>query len=100
VTLGIQYSDVFSEGLYSFLTKFLTEVNTTDIEDYAQLLGLLVMVGLIFGTFVQWQQKIPFGFDWFVNMLWFAIGFPILFIIASLVFSLGSKGQKKLQAKA
>jgi hypothetical protein len=73
---------------------------TTDIEDYAQLLGLLTMVGLIFGTFVQFQNNVPFGFTWFVNMLWFAIGFPVLFIIASLVFSLGSKGQKKLLGKA
>jgi len=67
-----------------------------DLEDFAQIVGLLIGVGLIFGTFVQWETATPFGFTWFVNMLWFAIGFPVLFIIAALVFALGSKGQKKL----
>jgi len=69
-----------------------------ELEDFAQIVGLLLAVGLIFGTFVQWQNEVPFGFAWFINMLWFAIGFPVLFIIGALVFALGTKGQKKLKA--
>ena len=71
-----------------------------DLEDFAPIVGLLIAVGLIFGTFAQWQKNVPFGFEWFVNMLWFAIGFPVLIIIALLVFSAGIKGQKKLLGKA
>jgi hypothetical protein len=69
-----------------------------DLEDFAQIVGLLLAIGIIFGTFVQWQNNVPFGFTWFTNMLWFAIGFPVLFIIGSLVYALGTKGQKALTA--
>lgn len=67
-----------------------------DLEDFGPILALLVGVGLIFGTFVQFQSNVLFGFAWFTNMLWFAIGFPVLFIISWLVFAFGIKGHKKL----
>jgi hypothetical protein len=70
-----------------------------DLEDFGPLLGLLTAIGLIFGTYANFATDTSFGFTWFTNLLWFAIGFPVLFIIAMLVFSVGIKGQKKLTAE-
>jgi hypothetical protein len=50
------------------------------------LLGLLLAVGIIFGTFQSFATSTPLGFDWFLNMLWFAIGFPVLFLIGLALF--------------
>ena len=67
-----------------------------DLEDFGPIYALLIAVALIFGTFTVFATTGKFGFDWFLNMLWFVIGFPVLIIIGMLVFSLGIKGQKKL----
>lgn len=67
-----------------------------DLEDFGPILGILTAIGIIFGTFMQFETGEPFGFAWFTNMLWFAIGFPVLAIIGLLVFSFGVKAQKKL----
>jgi hypothetical protein len=67
-----------------------------DLEDFGPIYGLLIAVALIFGTFQEFATGGSFGFAWFLNMLWFVIGFPVLIIIGMLVFSLGIKGQKKL----
>jgi len=42
---------------------------------------ILLMVGIVFGTFQQFAVGGALGFEWFVNMLWFAIGFPVLFVL-------------------
>jgi len=49
-------------------------------------LGLLLAVGIIFGTFQNFATNTPLGFTWFVNLLWFAIGFPVLFLIGFVFF--------------
>ena len=50
------------------------------------IVGLLLAVGIIFGTFAQFAAGIALGFTWFTNLLWFAIGFPVLFLIGYLIF--------------
>jgi hypothetical protein len=69
------------------------------IKAIAPIFALLLAVGIIFGTFMQFSTNTPFGFGWFVNMLWFAIGFPVLLIIGYLVFSLAAKGQEAIEAE-
>jgi hypothetical protein len=49
-------------------------------------LGLLLAVGIIFPTFMAFQAGKTLGFDWFVNELWFVIGFPVLFLIGYVFF--------------
>ncbi len=68
-----------------------------DLKKFSPIFALLLAVGIIFGTFVQFQNNVPFGFAWFVNMLWFVIGFPVLLIIGLLLFSLAVRGQKIIE---
>ncbi|MEM2385421.1 MAG: hypothetical protein QXO67_00410 [Candidatus Bathyarchaeia archaeon] len=56
------------------------------MERFKIIVGVLLAVGIIFGTFAQLASGTPFGFTWFTNMLWFAIGFPVLFCIGYIVF--------------
>ncbi len=60
-----------------------------------QIFALLLGVGIIFGTFEA--MKTGLDFAWFTEMLWFAIGFPVLIIIALLIFSAGIKGEEKIE---
>jgi len=53
------------------------------------------MVGIIFGTFEAFPNGL--GFEWFTQMLWFVIGFPVLVIIAILIFTLGIKGEEQIE---
>lgn len=59
---------------------------------------LLLAVGIIFGSFAQWTLEAApsFGWSWFINMLWFAIGFPVLMLIGYAIFLYGFK---KLEEK-
>ena len=66
------------------------------LERFSALYGLLVAVGLIFGTFTQFQQGLPFDFAWFTNLLFFAIGFPVLILISILVFAIGIRGEEEV----
>lgn len=68
-----------------------------DLKKFSPIFALLLSVGVIFGTFVQFQNNVPFGFAWFVNMLWFVIGFPTLVIIGLLLFSLAGKAQEIIE---
>ena len=68
-----------------------------DLKKFSPIFALLLAVGIIFGTFVQFQNNVPFGFAWFVNMLWFVIGFPTLLTIGLLLFSLAVRGQKIIE---
>jgi len=68
-----------------------------DLKNLKPLFVVLLAVGIIFGTFVNFQSNVPFGFAWFVNMLWFVIGFPTLLIIGSLIFSAAEKAQKVIE---
>jgi hypothetical protein len=72
-----------------------------DLEEFAPIFMLLFAVGIIFGTFVEWQANplTPFGWTWFINMLWFAIGFPVLILIGLLLFAFGIKGYKLMKEK-
>ena len=68
-----------------------------ELKKFSPIFALLLAVGIIFGTFTQFQNNVPFGFAWFVNMLWFVIGFPVLLIIGLLLFSLAVRGQKIIE---
>jgi len=68
-----------------------------ELKKFSPIFALLLAVGIIFGTFVQFQNNVPFDFAWFVNMLWFVIGFPVLLIIGLLLFSLAVRGQKMIE---
>ena len=68
-----------------------------DLKKFSPIFALLLAVGIIFGTFEQFQNNIPFGFAWFYNMLWFVIGFPVLLVIGLLLFSLAVRGQKMIE---
>ena len=57
--------------------------------------AILLMVGIIFGTFEAFPDGL--GFEWFTQMLWFVIGFPVLVIIAILIFTLGIKGEEQIE---
>jgi len=69
------------------------------MERFKTLIGVLIAIGIIFGTFQQWTMEVPFGFTWFINMLWFAIGFPVLFGIGWIVFSLMAGGEKTMRKR-
>ncbi len=69
-----------------------------ELKKLSVIFALLLGVGIIFGTFETMSHTGPkLGFDWFTNMLWFAIGFPVLIIIALLIFSAGIKGEEKIE---
>lgn len=74
------------------------------MEKFRIIVGVLLAIGIIFGTFTQLATGTPFGFQWFANMLWFAIGFPVLFGIGYIIFEAfvlayieASKEAKKLR---
>lgn len=68
-----------------------------ELKNIKTIFALLLMVGIIFGTFEALPDGL--GFDWFVKMLWFVIGFPVLVILAVLIFTAGIKGEEAI-AKA
>ena len=70
-----------------------------ELKDLSPIFLLLAGVGILFGTFVNFQTNTPFGFDWFVNMLWFAVGFPVLLGIVSLLFAALTKGEEAIMKK-
>ena len=70
-----------------------------DLKDLSPIFVLLAGVGILFGTFVNFQTDTPFGFGWFVNMLWFAVGFPVLLGIVTLLFAALIKGEEVIQKK-
>jgi hypothetical protein len=49
-------------------------------------LGLLLAIGIIFSTFTTFESGTPLGWNWFVQNLWFVIGFPVLFLIGYVFF--------------
>lgn len=66
------------------------------LEKFVPLYGLLTAVALIFGTFEHFSKGLPFDIAWFANLLGFAIGFPVLLLIAVLVFAIGLKGEAEI----
>jgi len=70
------------------------------MERFKTIVGILLAVGIIFGSFAQWTaETVSFGWDWFVNTLWFAIGFPVLFGLGWIVFSLLIGGEAEIKKK-
>jgi len=68
------------------------------MERFKTIVGILLAVGIIFGTFAEWTQTtVTFGWAWFAKMLWFAIGFPVLFGLGWIVFSLLIAGEKEAE---
>jgi hypothetical protein len=64
---------------------------------FRTIIGVLLAIGIIFGTFQQLSAGIPFGFAWFTNLLWFAIGFPALFALGWIVFELFVLGESEVK---
>lgn len=71
------------------------------MERFKSIVGILLAVGIIFGSFTGFTGDIPtFGFAWFTNLLWFAIGFPVLVGIGLIIFTLLVTGEHELKMKA
>jgi hypothetical protein len=70
-----------------------------ELENLAPIFAILLAVGVIFGAFAEFATGGSFGFDWFVKMLWFVIGFPVLIIIGMLIWKYAQVGEAKLEAK-
>lgn len=68
------------------------------MEELKRVVAVLLAVGIIFGTFANLAAGTALGFDWFVNLLWFAIGFPVLLGIGNLIYDLLVAGEEKLKA--
>lgn len=68
------------------------------MERFKTIVGILLAVGIIFGAFAGFTTG-PFGWVWFVNLLWFAVGFPVLFGLGWILFSLLIGGETELQKK-
>lgn len=68
------------------------------MERFKTIVGILLAVGLIFGTFAGFTTQ-TFGFQWFINLLWFSVGFPVLFGIGWILFSLMIGGETEIKAK-
>jgi hypothetical protein len=71
-----------------------------ELENLAPIFAILLAVGVIFGAFAELATGGDFGFSWFVKMLWFVIGFPVLIIIGMLIWKYAQVGEAKLEAKA
>ena len=71
-----------------------------ELEKLAPIFAILLAVGVIFGSFAEFASGGNFGFNWFVKMLWFVIGFPVLVIIGMLIWSFALVAEAKLEAKA
>jgi hypothetical protein len=71
-----------------------------ELENLAPIFAILLAVGVIFGAFAEFATGGSFGFSWFVKMLWFVIGFPVLIIIGLLIWKYAQVGEAKLEAKA
>lgn len=67
-----------------------------ELKKFAPIYGLLLGLGIIFSTFQELALGGVFGFDWFLKMLWFVIGFPVLFAIGQLFYALATTGEAKI----
>jgi hypothetical protein len=70
------------------------------MERFRTIVGILLALGIIFGTFAQWTAATPWGWTWFVNTLWFAIGFPVLFGVGWIIFNLMVLGETEVKTAA
>jgi len=57
-----------------------------ELEKLAPILAILLAVGVIFGSFQEFATGGNFGFDWFIKLLWFVIGYAVLVIIGLSIF--------------
>jgi protein-S-isoprenylcysteine O-methyltransferase Ste14 len=71
-----------------------------ELEKLAPIFAILLALGVIFGSFAEFASGGSFGFNWFVKMLWFVIGFPVLIIIGLLIWSYAQVAEAKLAEKA
>lgn len=71
-----------------------------NLKDFAPINALLLGIGIIFGTFEQFATGVPFGFAWFVNMLWFVVGFEALIVIGLIFYAIAIKGEAKILKEA
>lgn len=69
------------------------------MERIKALVGILLVFGIVFGTFQNFVTDTPLGWTWFVNMLWFALGMPVLVVIGLLVFDLAGWAEVKAKPK-
>ncbi len=68
-----------------------------ELKKLSVIFALLLGVGIIFGTFEAMSNEVALDFAWFTDMLWFAIGFPVLVIIGLLIFAVGIKGEESIE---
>jgi len=70
-----------------------------ELEKLAPIFAILLAIGVIFGSFQEFASGGDFGFDWFIKMLWFVVGFPILLLIGLLIWSYGQTAEAKILEK-
>ena len=69
------------------------------MERFKSIVGILLAIGIIFGSFARFTTA-TFGFAWFIEMLWFAIGFPVLVGIGLIIFTLLVTGEAEVKARS
>jgi hypothetical protein len=67
-----------------------------ELEKLGPIFAILLAIGVIFGSFAELAAGGSFGFDWFLKMLWFVIGFPVLLIIGMLIWTYAQTAEEKL----
>ncbi len=70
-----------------------------ELEKFAPIFAILLAIGVIFGSFQEFASGGDFGFDWFLKLLWFVIGFPVLLLIGLLIWSYGQTAEAKILEK-
>lgn len=71
-----------------------------NIKTFVPIFVLLLGIGVLFGTFTYFATGTPFGWEWFVNMLWFVVGFPALLIIGVLLLQAAVIAIEQLKKEA
>jgi len=74
-------------------------VNKVELSKFAPIFALLLAVGVIFGSFSEFATEGDFGFDWFLKMLWFVVGFIALIVIGMLMWAAAEVGEAKIFEK-
>jgi uncharacterized membrane protein len=74
-------------------------VNKVELSKFAPIFALLLAIGVIFGSFSEFESGGSFGWTWFLKMLWFVVGFIALIVIGMLMWAAAEVGEAKIFEK-
>jgi protein-S-isoprenylcysteine O-methyltransferase Ste14 len=63
-------------------------------EKIVPILAILLAVGVVFASFQEFARGGEFGFQWFIKLLWFVIGYAVLVIVGLAIFHLYGEAVK------